>query len=854
MREFSKSQSYHDNDGNLLHGRAIFYKKDTTTKARIYNADGNIITNPIYTDSIGQLSTQVFLDDIDYTVQFDKYIGDGNMRGDTSEDYWVYQYSCVDLYDTFNIEVNSKSLQVVNTISELRNTDPTTIAESSGNKIINLVGYNKPGDKPAIQYYWDDDSLDSDNNGSVIKVNSISTGRWKFISNQDTIYDVRHFGAFPAMSLSSLSDEQTYAIQQAYNYAAANNAILSFPASEYGIGFYSVTAGLNNVHFDNNTRLLVPTGYNVSIKLADNSEHFTIEQAENYYGIINLEGTHLHNNCVVTPDTDSIDFTKINLKPTERFDLDSNLLESITLSNIDVYIKAGVYSIGSSKKLTLNNCNIHSVNAIAQNLYVNFNGCEIRENMFVSNNNLTNCNFTNCISSKRYWSNTSKYINYWLKNGESMLDLENDTIKATFSLTKNTLIKNTGSLNNTTYVIAENSNIKEIKIVDSNINLSFGNTPVNDINLTIINSTVTLIGQEFNTFICTNSTFTWNATRIYPAVSVADIQNSSIKLTGTFENNGIIAFKNTVGIENSWLDAPLSTTDASTAIIKNCTINKALATTNISLYNNEINADINTYDTYGVIDFYIEGNKFRKGHHNVWSNTPDALVNGKWLNNSSELAEHFIAIDRTNINPSETAHKYAYAGNSGKAVLQKYGSSEVSITIYPNNATTPTVGLKAYILSGVQIAIWMYGHPVKVNFFSVGTKNIDKICDWSMSPDEYIPGVKYYSGVNKGGIDRIFDTNVWAPNYAFPTKTKSLTDIEYSSDNFKNLEFEGGYTWGITFGKPYTQGSVFYCSGDIDGSSPFDYEDKDWWTGLTSATRKVTIYARVRDVYENQGY
>ena len=96
----------------------------TTVLENIYNVNGNVpLPNPIFTNTIGQPVQQVFLkDNTNYTIRFDKYVGNGDMTED--QDNWLDVYSCDDLYDTFGVEIDATSYQVVNNIAELRQTNP----------------------------------------------------------------------------------------------------------------------------------------------------------------------------------------------------------------------------------------------------------------------------------------------------------------------------------------------------------------------------------------------------------------------------------------------------------------------------------------------------------------------------------------------------------------------------------------------------------------------------------------------------------------------------------------------------------------------------------------------------------
>lgn len=229
MRQLTAYASYLDNLGAPLVGRARFYNLDDSP-AVVYgldNAHQNDVPlgHIVYTNSSGQLVPQVFLDDHDYLVVFDKYIGGGTMAEDDDPESWQEMGSAVDKYNTVGIELDGAALRTADTISSLRSLIPTDHPTDT-KEVVTLLGYNSKGDKPEINYIWNAYSNENDNGGSIVKVEGIATGRWVLVDCPHHL-DVRHFGAFPNSS-SDQDDIQCGRIQLAGAYAHSNNCGLYF--------------------------------------------------------------------------------------------------------------------------------------------------------------------------------------------------------------------------------------------------------------------------------------------------------------------------------------------------------------------------------------------------------------------------------------------------------------------------------------------------------------------------------------------------------------------------------------------------------------------------------------------------
>ncbi len=102
----------------------------------------------------------------------------------------LYTYNC-ETHRWEELTGNSKGVPMAKNISELRSLPALTAAP---NKVLYVAGYYNPGDEGGGFYYWSDTSTIADNGGSVIKVASLTTGRWFMIPENDEI-SVRRFGA-----------------------------------------------------------------------------------------------------------------------------------------------------------------------------------------------------------------------------------------------------------------------------------------------------------------------------------------------------------------------------------------------------------------------------------------------------------------------------------------------------------------------------------------------------------------------------------------------------------------------------------------------------------------------------------
>lgn len=178
---YSMPKRYETLEGKQLFGRVEFRDPVTTNLLDLYtfNKDGEyvITQNPQYTDVYGMISNCFTLNHLTLVCQY-SYVGNmSDMSVDDDPNHWVHEY---DFYVSFNVE-KEEDKTVVKGITNLRNTD-TSLG------IINVVGYYNDFDCQERTYVWDENCVQDDDGGYIIKSNvSPSKGRWILVWNQEAL-------------------------------------------------------------------------------------------------------------------------------------------------------------------------------------------------------------------------------------------------------------------------------------------------------------------------------------------------------------------------------------------------------------------------------------------------------------------------------------------------------------------------------------------------------------------------------------------------------------------------------------------------------------------------------------------
>lgn len=110
---------------------------------------------------------------------------------------------------------------------------------------VNVLGYYTKGDGGGGTFYWDSDSTETDNNGTIIQATNIAIGRWKRIT--EGIVNIKWFG----VKGDGITDD-TLSIQSVLTYYSGKKETIFIPSSEY-LTSNTITLNKNNIHSENAT-------------------------------------------------------------------------------------------------------------------------------------------------------------------------------------------------------------------------------------------------------------------------------------------------------------------------------------------------------------------------------------------------------------------------------------------------------------------------------------------------------------------------------------------------------------------------------------------------------------------------
>lgn len=689
MRMFDKRTSWLDDEGKPLVGRVKFCKLHTTILENIYNMNGTVVyANPQYTNTIGQLQYQVFLkDNTDYTVRFEKYVGNGDMTED--QDNWLDVYSCDDIWNTYGIEIDATSFQVVNNITALRNLDPSTVATRDNHKVVILAGYYNIGDKPQVMYIWNPNTTSSDNGGDIIKVNSISNGRWELVNNfgPDGV-DVRHFGVFGADSKSEATDLMSIQINVANQYAAYNAIPLYFPAID-GLTWYKMN-GLNlyNSIFAEGTRVFGNSNNPNIITMINENGYLDCYSDSDYHAVFRIRGAVVRtswgentNNCFYEPTYKLIVDSVINTYHKDWSNIIVECISEITYAQFD-------------------SCEIRSVEKLGD--YTSFTNCRLEERMFIDATDFDTVTVQdNDIIDLADWPTTWKWLTLRTQNSRGTLDMQGRTLDSTCEI------------NWTNDVSIRNA-------VFNNFTL-----PQPSVGLEGCAGSLNLTSNILQLFVLDNSEI--NATMVTGVLPNIILKNNS---TLNMAEN---CTANEFTISNSTVNGNLLA--ATFVVAKNSTINGSITLGgNLDLRYCQINDYI--YQKQGPsLNVVLLNNVLDGAYTMAGADYTSTVVNARIENNISNASPTAIIIDRTYIDLDDTHHNYTYKYNTGafipdETVIQGtylakprhyFGGGE-------NSFAQTSQGYHTFVVPTETDFGAIYNTSVpfeNVTFFTIGTTNIN---------------------------------------------------------------------------------------------------------------------------------
>lgn len=793
MRSLDNWGVYYDNTNKPLFGRLTFYKLHTTEKQPIYNEDGTVpLPNPISTSQYGMTDVQVFLQDADYTIKAEKWIGAGEY---TLDDPNVGDWEDIRTFDNlypampFDTPEGAANIVEISTMADLRAVDVSGVLNYA-----KLLGYRELGDMPP-QYYKLVDSPSAtiqDDGGSIIRPEGSTSKVWMLIPQENI--DVRVFGVFPTQAISIQSSD-TSNIHNCFTYANNQGKDVYFPQYYTNTAYYWIEGGTHSIW----QKMVVDQGVHIVAKPLTTSR-LRIGEIQ-YYGNQLFISDGSYGNLDVDCDTVKTSWgcnTWENWHGDVKHIIVDGLNGPYNFYDATVTFEATV----SNKVLYFENCLITS-NKKMQNCVVNLQNCGAIKDSWMTGGFLTT---SGCILDPSNFEDINQYIK--CKN------IQNDPVYG--DLGERT-VSDVMLING---AVAENANFQNVTVLGScelhNVSGTITGNGAN-ISLNLIDCWITFINTD-------------TTTRLLNQIDMR---------RGALLSSALINLVQPCTFEDVNINAKL-VTPYNTSTFKRCTINQPLATFNVEVYDSVINSTITTYPdpSTNVYTFRIEGNTFiGSGHHYVnGENAGGILTNCTWINNINETASQFVSLNRDVLDPDDTHHTYRYEGNTGKNTLQYKAAKWTGKLHDPTNAScgrqigswNPSDGGPGFItwtwtgaamLVTGQAATDINLYIVEFQMFSVGTTNLGQLSLRTTPP-------------SFAGIPDPYQPTHVRKVYVYGTAmTASLSDVERTRAEWqydqtgmpfcKGYAFVGGYTWRVT-----NAGTMFAVNSSIANllDSDFNFE------------------------------
>lgn len=738
MRTWDNWNRYFDNNNKPLHGCIQFMVKDGNTVAPIYDVDGTALDNPILTDIYGRTLHQVCIDE-DVVAYFYKYVGNGiwntELDIDTSDtSKWALQYTSESGLSV-NVSITGTSPYAVSDIDSLRDLDPDEVSLIDGAKVVTLLGYNKVGDKEAVNYVWDERSTEADDGGAVISTRSL-TGRWIMVAPTEHL-DVRHYGVFPS-DTQNMTD-QTVAIQSALTYANSRGLRLFFDI-EHDVQDYDYYK-ISNVTLNPIQQIDVSKGVIfLDEDLIINSNQARAFNTDPYF----YNGdTTLYSNYAKSSWNIKALFKSVNSQLGHYVIDDSTLSTNVKQLQgwtVDVEDDISGYLFndcviegdGTIENTTFEKCTFDNNGTISDGC--SFVNCKLTELIFKDSPTIGTV--TDCIAEVDHFTHKLQ-LWYSVQNAMSTanLDFDNVSVPAGFTLTPLDKDRTYSDFIGTAttdspHVFGESAHDHTYRFVNcqGNIKLS-GNadntyifdgcslnvtftTTSNSVKLVARDSDLTLNDSLPNADIeAISSALTLNT--YYSSLSVRDtvilgLQSSTNLTVETFTGYSAIV--------NQMITSPKLT-------FKDCQINSSMYATEYS--------DSGRY----YIDCFFDDCVFND-RLTISSSNSDTIVRGTWTNNVGNVADP-IVVDRSNLAADDTAHSYIYKNNSGTMEMKTTVSATVvsydpSIGISHNqvwsDSSNKTI-VANYLAQQSSVDNLYYDDDTQyfsyIDLFTIGTLNVD---------------------------------------------------------------------------------------------------------------------------------
>lgn len=757
-----------------LSGRMDVYIADTTTLANVYikGQSGDFIatSNPVYTTIQGTFPNCLFVDQ-DVDTRYYRYIGTStDMSTDiNNEDAWVAIDQQYILKPQFTNQEFDGAISV-HTVEDLRAIDTSTF---DGLVTILLDGYYEQGDSPVRFYEWLSTSSNTDDAGEYIKPNAVSIGRWKLIDNTSPYVDIRIFGCQPTSSVNS-TFECSSQMLAAFSYCNKYSKIVYFANPINGIGVYTFNGNLCltnfDVYLDDKIYFQAKTGSTSSGITCNNF----IKNSSDLFKTSTQTGTfNLICNEVRSSWKDEYTHNYTTLSPRTKVTVDSN---SFPLTYHNLLIE---FIVSYTKALSLTRCQIISDGKLDNSAYkMIFDSCPFTDRLFSTLStdedylSLSTC-YLSTLEGNDSFESVQNYVSCGLLNGQKLFNLVN--------------------------IVASNLNIKGNALVN-NITLKDGY--VTRLNLSDMTQTsLSLDAVEVQTLACDGYLFGLNLTN-------AQIDNH-------------------VALDIGAINSQLSRYDiyciASSVVDFGSTIESDFyCSGTLQCKESKFLGNVTQYPLNNRYDFLLERCRFEAAKHILsydqtsGVNKPSGcLVDGRWTDNIIEgNTDNFIDLDRSVLEPADSAHNYQYLGNVGDGVIQNLGPKKLST--YIANYTAPAIQpLDAPLLyNGVadagsfkrtfDLVPWFGTSAIYgpwIDYFAVGISAIEPI-ECNLKFETVSPALAVNGGTWAYETSAVMMHGSLCNNTAFgvpsATNTFMITEVNFGGGLWYENTFPGSESQGAT--------------------------------------------------------
>ena len=753
VRAFDNWNSYLDNDGNLLHGKIRFCKKGTTDNVIIYNSDGTVaLRNPEFTDMLGRTEYQVFVD--------------------SEADVTAYFYKYVGNGDMMGTAFDDYDPERWEYQYSSDNLDPAkviTLEADTAHGVATMADMRAkdPDDVPVVngsKFMWLYGYYQSGDKSPVLYVWDSASLRNDDGGAVICPSSVSGQGRWILASKDYIFDVRHFGIfgqvdkySTDYSYTSQLSNCADYLTKEgMNAWFPELYNSLAYYLFDGTNTFSIPGDIYISDGvrfMCKTGTSGTAIQCAN----IHKAAPYLFDSSVQTGSAtltaDNINISWVGGQVT------GNARNSWTIDTSDfarvITGKRIIFEVNGHYGIQLDNCQVESHKAIT--------GPIVMQNMPIK---------TEWFADNYSWGNLSLY--------NCTVKLQDCKDADTYILLKNKLLQyDYGDLGEQT---VHNASFGAGAVVEN-----CGGTATFAGDAELHNVTLTASFTASTTYInCLDTWLTINGTPTFTMIQMN---------RGSIGGSAGINILNTLKCTDVTIDNSVSLLGA-TLLLDNCVINGAISHLGNPIEENVRNCIFNNSIT-------ISGGE------------TDSVVHAIWQDNVGFVASP-IVLDRTYLDPDDTAHTYTYSGNTGTFVQRDHVVLAPAMLLYSSEITTSFVQPFTYLSfsSGMNNdgTTDTTKYLCEFRMFSVGTENVGRVVVTS-NPAGYFAhsNPTYKQSYNGAAMPSTADT-------VERTVAEWQSEAQVGFYFPKGLSFMGGYTWRITRLDNFWMGVVTDIPADMKWS------------------------------------